>query len=465
VALSRLGRGVLLTIRRRALLATGDRVAVALSGGPDSVALAWLLRELEAVAAWPLAGLIHVHHGVRGAEADADEAFCRQLADRMRLPIEVRRIDAPALARNLRVSIEAAARLGRYQALDAARLALAATKVATGHTLDDQAETVLLRLLRGAGSRGVSAIRPRLGEIVRPLIDCRRRALRDYLAARGELARDDATNQDISIPRNRLRASVVPSIEAAWPGGIVALARFADLATDDEAWLAGAARSTAAHRSTPDGAVEIDLDVLCGLPVALGRRVIREAIETAGGRPAFKHVEAVYRLARADKTTSRLHLARVTVERLDGRLRLAAPREGQPVGSSVPRVLSVPGEVLLAETGETIRASLTERADMPAHPSLAGQIALLQADAVPVPLAVRFRRPGDRWRPLGAPGTRKLQDWFVDRKVPRAARDRVPLVVDARDRIVWVAGFTIAHECRVTAPAEGVVVLELKGNK
>ena len=465
MASSRLGRAVLQTIRRRALLATGDRVAVALSGGPDSVALAWLLRELEAVAPWAVVGLIHVHHGVRGAEADADEAFCRRLADRMRLPIEVHRIDVPALARDRRVSMEAAARFGRYEAFEAARAALAATAVATGHTIDDQAETVLLRLLRGAGSRGVSAIRPRLGAIVRPLIDCRRVALRDYLAARGEPSREDATNQDVSIPRNRLRASVIPSIEAAWPGGIVALARFADLAADDEAWLAGAARSTGALRSTPDGGVEIDLDVLCGLPVALGRRVIREAIETGGGRPAFRHIEAVYRLARADKTTSRLHLPGVTVERLDRRLRLVAPRNIQPAGPSEPRVLSVPGEVLLAETGETIQASFTGRADMSARPSLAGQIALLQADAVPVPLAVRFRRPGDRWRPLGAPGTRKLQDWFVDRKVPRAARDRVPLVVDARGRIVWVAGFTIAHECRVTAPAGGVVVLELKGNK
>jgi tRNA(Ile)-lysidine synthase len=134
--------------------------------------------------------------------------------------------------------------------------------------------------------------------------------------------------------------------------------------------------------------------------------------------------------------------------------------------TGTPQPLSVPGEVTLSETGLTIRASLGTRADLAARPSLAGPIAVLQADALPQLLAVRYRRPGDRLRPLGAPGTRKLQDWFVDRKVPRADRDRIPLVVDDRDRIVWVAGFTIAHEYRVTAPAEGVVVLELdKGNK
>jgi len=442
---------------------------VALSGGPDSVALAWLLRDLEPQSAWRVAGLIHVHHGLRGIEADADEAFCRGQAARMDLPVHVTHVDVGQLARDRRVSIEVAGREARYAAFATAAAVLGATSVATGHTLDDQAETVLLRLLRGAGSRGLSAIRPKLGRYVRPLIDCRRAAILAYLDSRQESFREDASNQDLSIPRNRVRRTLLPVLRDNWPGAVVALARFAELAADDEACLMALANAAGARVDDADGRVALDLGALDALPAALGRRVIRGALEAAGGVPTFHDVEAVSRLARADKKESRLDLRALTVRRAGQRLRFdrAGGRQAESEGvTGAPQPLSVPGEVTLSETGLTIRASLGTRADLAARPSLAGPIAILQADALPQPLAVRYRRPGDRLRPLGAPGTRKLQDWFVDRKVPRADRDRIPLVVDDRDRIVWVAGFTIAHEYRVTAPAEGVVVLKLdKGNK
>jgi tRNA(Ile)-lysidine synthase len=459
---------VLQTIRRRALLGDADRVAVAISGGPDSVALAWVLRELEAKARWRVAGLIHVHHGLRGPEADADEAFCRALAGRMDLSIDVVHRDVTRRSREARLSVEAAARQVRYEAFEAARARLGASLVATGHTLDDQAETVLLRVLRGAGSRGMAAIRARLGPVIRPLIDARRSAVLEYLDGRREAFREDSTNRDLTIPRNRVRARLMPIVESDWPGGVRALARFAELAADDEGRLAEESRAASAHRRLEDGGVEIDLHALNPLPKALACRVLREAIEVAGGRPAFRDVDAIARLARADKPHGRLDLPGLTVAREGMRLRVGARVDAHPHAAPqlAARPLTVPGEVTLTETGTMLRASFQDRADVTARPSRDGQVAFLQADALQHPLAVRYRRPGDRLRPLGAPGTRKLQDWFVDRKVPRAARDRVPLVVDACDRIVWVAGFTIAHECRVTAPRGGVVVLELdKGNK
>ncbi len=466
---SRLSRGVLDTIRRRRLVGDDDRIAVALSGGPDSVALAWLLRDLEPRCSWRLAGLIHVHHGLRGTEADLDEAFCRTLAARMALPLHVTRGDARQVAHERRVSIEVAGRAVRYAAFETGAVALGATLVATGHTLDDQAETVLLRLLRGAGSRGLSAIRPKRGPYVRPLIDCRRAAILSYLTARREPFREDASNLDLSIPRNRVRRTLLPVLRDSWPGAVVALARFAELAADDEAFLMAMADEGGARTGEGTPGVAVDVGALNALPRALGRRVVRGAIEAAGGVPNFRDVEAVSRLARADKSEGRLDLRALTVSRAGTQLRFdraaGGRTESDPVRAT-PQPLPVPGEVTLSETGVTIRAFLEGRADLPVRPSLAGPVARLQADTVPGPLAVRYRQPGDRLRPLGAPGTRKLQDWFVDRKVPRADRDRVPLVVDVCDRIVWVAGFTIAHEYRVTAPAKGVVVLELdKGNK
>ncbi len=464
---SRLAHGAFETIRRRGLLGDGDRVAVALSGGPDSVALTWVLRELEAHAPWRLTGLIHVHHGLRGADADADEVFCRALASRLDLPIHVTRADVPALARTGRLSVEAAARRARYAAFDVAAEALRATTVATAHTLDDQAETVLLRLLRGAGGRGLSAIRPRRGSYIRPFIDCRRAAIVQYLNERGEPFRDDASNRDLSIPRNRIRHSIVRLIDDEWPGGVAALARAADLARDDEDCLMNLALAAGSIEVEQEG-VRLDPGTLATQPPAIGRRLIRMAIEAAGGIPRFLDVEAVRRLARADKRAGMLHLPHLSVERREGALWFArsGPSEGRVPAPFAPVPLGLPGEVRLSETGPTIRASFDQRADLAQASVRLGHTAVVQADTLLRPLSVRYRRPGDRLRPLGAPGSRKLQDWFVDRKVPRASRDRVPLVVDAQDRIVWVAGFTIAHEYRVTAPAGGVVVLELdKGNQ
>jgi tRNA(Ile)-lysidine synthase len=463
-----LGRRVLETIRHRGLLGGADRVAVALSGGPDSVALAWVLLELQRRAPWRLVGLVHVHHGLRGPSADADEAFCRALGDRMGLPVHVTHADVAGRARERRVSLEVAGRQARYAAFGAAAAELQATVIATAHTLDDQAETVLLRLLRGTSGRGLSAIRPRRGLYVRPLIDCRRAAVVEYLDGRGETFCEDASNRDLSIPRNRVRHVLLPVVAANWPAGIAALARFAELAADDEKCLTDLASHSGAMQFREGPGPGIDVDAVAGLPAALARRVIRGAIEAAGGVPSFRDIEAIRRLARADKTTGRLDLPSLTAHRRGAVV--SVERSGRPPETSRevegPRALAVPGEVRLAETGATIRASLRQGAEAAATPPVPGQTAVLQADTLPRPLAVRYRRPGDRLRPLGAPGPRKLQDWFVDRKVPRATRDQVPLVVDARDRIVWVAGFTIAHEYRVTAPAEGVVVLELdKGNQ
>ena len=178
----RLASRVLRVIRKHALLAATDRVAVALSGGADSVALLWLLVELGRAGDLPgaVTGVIHVNHGLRGAEAARDEDFCRGLADRLGLPIEAATIDVAGAARATRRSLEATARDLRYQFFTEAAARLGATVVATGHTLDDQAETVLLRLLRGAGSRGLAGIRLRRGSCIRPLLATRRDDLRRY---------------------------------------------------------------------------------------------------------------------------------------------------------------------------------------------------------------------------------------------------------------------------------------------
>ena len=476
---ARVGR----TLRRDCRVGPNDRIVVALSGGADSVALTWILHALAPDLGFELAGVAHVNHQLRGAASDEDEAFCRALTARLDLPIVVTRVDVAAQAKTRRVSLEVAARDARYAAFDDARSRFDATVVATGHTMDDQAETVLLRLLRGAGTRGLSGIRVRRGPFVRPLLDTRRADLRAYLDARGESWRDDGSNADVSIPRNRVRHELMPVVATMAPGAVAALARLATLAQDDETYLEEAAikNRPALVLLEESGRVEVDASALSLLPPTLSRRFIRgiAADLTPGAAWSARHLEAVSELIGTDKPVGHLDLPGLVVERqadvltfrvTDGAPR-SAPGASRSRGSRASaeqhwplRTLDVPGEVAVPEAGITIvsRTSSAVSSEMgPIEYEGSGAAGTaLQASSVRLPLSVRNRRAGDRFRPLGAPGRRKLQDVFVDRKVPRSERDRVPVVVDADDRIVWVAGVSLAHDCRVTAPSNGVLILE-----
>ncbi len=324
---------------------------------------------------------------------------------------------------------------------------------------------MLLRLFRGAGSRGVGAIRPKRGMFIRPLIDVRRSEIHAYLAGRGDRARNDASNDDISVPRNRLRQTVLPLVLRDWPGAVPALARFAEIAVDDERFLSDTAREVtpALTISAPNGVQQIDARGLNQLPTALSRRIIRRALEDAGGRPGFRDIELVRLMACSDRHEGHLDLNGLAVEKQGWAIRFATAAPG--TDGPFEYALDVPGRVDVAETGTSIQASI-QKGPLDGRVGQPSVAAMLQAEALRLPLTVRNRRPGDRIHPFGGPGSRKLQDLLVDRKVPKSERDRVPLVVDGNGRIVWVVGHAIAEDCRVTAPESAMVILELKkGNQ
>lgn len=450
------------------MLASGSRVLVALSGGADSVALLLILRELEAAGALSVAGAAHLHHGLRGADADADERFCRQLAAREGVAFAAERIDVAALARAQKRSLEDAARQARYGFLERARVSLDADLIAVAHTSDDQAETFLLRLLRGAGTRGLSGIRPRAGRVIRPLIDTTRGSLRDCLAARGQLWREDASNADVGIPRNRVRHELIPALRSRFSPGIDAiLARTAGLAQQDEDFLQDRAIELAARIVLTDERLQItlDADALARAPRALSSRIVQRMLERhAGGRPiSFDHVEAVLRLDQGQAVSLPGQDAVRTGDVLIVRTRPAGHRSSD-VGyrNGFAFSLSIPGEVELASGLAVTAERLEAGSRRPSKWEARGTEVGVAAQGLQLPLGIRSRRPGDRFRPLGAPGPRKLQDFFVDRKVAREERDTVPLVVDGRDRIVWVVGQSVAEDFRVTDPSRGVILLKVR---
>lgn len=453
-----------------ALIPPGGRVVAAVSGGGDSVALLHLLGELAGRSVVTLAGVAHVNHRLRGPQSDEDERFCRGLAQRFGVPCVVESADVADLARARRVSVEQAGHQVRRAFFGRAARELGAGRVALGHTIDDQAETVLLRLVRGAGAAGLSGMRPRIGVLVRPLLAVGRAELRRYLAEREIPFREDPSNADLRVPRNRVRHELLPHLRTYSLRVVEALARQAEIAQADEAWLSRRANELSADLvSMGRGAVEVDAAGLAALPPALARRVAREAlVRAAPGRGVgFDAIERVRKAAAAGP--GRADLPGCRVERAGGLVRLA-PRRGRGGAAARPGFsyrLEVPGAVAVPEADVVVRAEVAAPADAgvsgadggadgPAEPAA---VAALPA----APLVVRSWRSGDRHRPLRLGGrSRKLQDLFVDRKVPRADRARVPIVLDADGRIVWVMGFGVSHDFRVGAGNESVLILKVR---
>src|SRR5262245_21319638 len=460
------------TVRKYALARADTRVLVALSGGPDSVALLHLLLDLQADGDLVVAGVAHFNHQLRGADADADEAFCRALGASLGLLVEVGRADVRAAAREAGRSIEDIARDLRYAFLEQTADRFGAEAIAVAHSLDDQSETFLLRLVRGSGSRGLAAILPRAGRVIRPLLEIPRADLRSYASERGLAFRDDPSNRDLSIPRNRVRHELIAYLEREFNPGInPVLAREASLARDDEDYLQRQAIDLARTIVLPNtgGQTEIDAAALRSLHPALASRIARQALTSrASGRfVGADHVEHLLLLARAPAGTA-VDLPGQRAIRQGDAIVLAPPgprisRDRQQTANSFRFPLSIPGEVTLDNHGWVVSAS---RLDGTARgtgfgPAKGPEVAIA-ADPLTLPLAIRSRRRGDRFRPLGLAHRKKLQDFLVDRKIPREIRDSLPLVVDGEDRIVWVVGESVAEDFRVTEPARGVILLKVR---
>jgi len=393
------------------------------------------------------------------------------------LPLDVERIDVRRRAGEAGVSIETAAHTARHEFFGRALARLNATAIGVAHTRNDQAETFLLRLLRGAGPRGLGGMHPRSGVVVRPFIESSRTDVRAFLALHHIEFCEDGSNADLGIPRNSVRHELIPFLQERFSPGIVeVLDREAAIARDDSDFLEQTATAAAAKliTSTPQG-VEIDAEGLLAQPPAIARRVIGQAQRFASGARfvTFDAIDAVLAFA-VSNSPGPIDLPGHRVNRRGGTIVLTkSPGRRSRAAAATTHLpsleftyeLGLPGQVRVPESACAIsaEADFLSSGESPAlRWSLAsrGDQAVVEAAKLTPPLVVRNRRPGDRFRPLGLQGHKKLQDFFVDAKVRRTDRDSVPLVVDSNGQIVWVAGHAVAEDFRVTDRTKAVVILK-----
>jgi tRNA(Ile)-lysidine synthase len=442
------------------LLKPGLRLAIGLSGGADSVALLRILAERKSELGLVLHAA-HLHHGLRGDEADADLEFARTLATQLGLPFHESRVDTVAEAAARSESIEEAARRLRYAWFRQLLATGQIDAVATAHTRDDQAETVLAKFLRGAWTEGLSGIHSILeypeGRILRPLLTTTRAEIETYLTQLAQPWREDSTNRHLTFTRNRIRHELLPILESWNPQLREHLVHMAALARDEEAWwqteLARVApqllltgrpvRGGGRAAGDPAGALAIDVTRLAALPPALQRRLLRHAAGLLGAAPDFASTETLRALALTGHAGQRRELARgLHAERTPRELRLSkGPATSTPAaGAQTNYKVTVPGEVLAPAFGLHLRIEIIPIAATPNHPAKPDPTTVPNTTAL-----LRNWRPGDRVRLRYSSGPRKVKEVLERMRVTGSSRSLWP-VLELAGRIVWMQGVELEPE-------------------
>ncbi|MCH7734090.1 MAG: tRNA lysidine(34) synthetase TilS [Chloroflexi bacterium] len=471
---------------RTAGVGPGGPLIAAVSGGPDSMALLTGLLSLNSARpeAAPVVVAAHFNHRLRGPESEGDARYVSDFCSDHGIELVMGTGDVNEYRSERGLSMEVAARQLRYDFLAHAAIERNAQGVATGHTLDDQAETVLLHATRGSGLRGIAGMRWRTElarssgtplTVVRPLLGMRRTDTEAYCAESGIRPRRDSSNADVSMARNRIRHRVLPELEQINPDASGALARLAEIVTVDLEWLEQEAQEAWDRIATraPDGSISFDRAGLAAADRAISSRLLMRAHQavsnpgsTSGDELAAVHVDSTLALL-AGRTGAEMSLPGGVRARLDYEALLIA-RSGTgdeaddcpyPIWTGSAK-LRVPGSAQIGDTHDLVASEESPPAGSTVRDASVGY---LDADATGRDFLVRSRRDGDRFQPLGMEGEKKIQDFFVDERVPREWRDRIPLVeaVGTGRGIAWVAGYRPAHWARVTPGTRTAIRLEL----
>ena len=464
-------RKVLKWARDRSLIVPGDHVVVAVSGGPDSVALLLLFqswRKALNLTLW----VGHINHGLRGKESEEDAEFVAELCDQIEVPFIQKRL---ALGRSHSqqkgLSLQALAREGRYKALVETGKECRATKIALGHTRDDQAETVMMWMLRGCGAAGLAGMQPlRSPHFIRPLLQVSRPEILSYLTAKGWGYREDSSNLSPVYLRNRIRQELLPVLKRFNPGIVRVLSRQAEILREETEYLdllAREARISVTQDETEQGII-LSSSGLLGLPLSLRRRVILMTIQQVAQkstRPRFDMVETVVERIVKGQSGSSVQVGGVIVAREYEEIRFQSLSSGQEAAEPVRRpelAFPIPSILTWPPTSQTIEGQTMPSAKVSF--SHTPDIEYFDASSFTKELIVRSWKAGDYFCPLGLEGKRKkIQDFFSDIKLSQSKRKMVPLLV-APEGILWVGGYRADHRFRVRRSTQEVLMTRISQN-
>lgn len=446
------------TISKYSMLSGGETVLVGLSGGPDSVCLLTVLSNLRDEFNLKL-NAVYIDHGLRPDETPTEIEFCRKLCEGMNIPFKVKSIDVKKYAKEQGLNKQEAARELRYKAFDEVFAEIKADKIALAHNADDQLETFLLRLLRGTGPKGLSGIPPVRVKIIRPLIEIERREIEEFLDERNINYIVDSSNLKEDYLRNKVRNIFIPELKKINPALINTTTRTMDVLREEEKYFDIIVTKTLMKlisRKT-DSRIELFLTPMLAMEKVILRRVLRRAIdETKGLRGmGFIHIEDIIGLIKQGNPGDRLNLPKG--------LRVIKNYSTLVITSEIPHrigtfTLNAPGEVIVKDINAVIRASIQDKTD---NYGDGRKIAVFDAEKTGIKLIVRPREKGDCFYPSGFGKRKKLQDFFVDEKIPRDERDAIPIIVSGND-IVWITGFRGDERFKATDATKRFLKLEFK---
>ncbi|MBT3923868.1 MAG: tRNA lysidine(34) synthetase TilS [Nitrospina sp.] len=456
------------------LVVPGDRVLVAVSGGVDSLALLYLLEQFSKAMGYELF-VAHLNHLARGEESDEDAMFVEKVAKELSLPVFVDRIDIGAEKPHLKTSFQESARILRYQFLEKTLKSISGDKIAVGHTADDQIETVLMNLLRGTGLKGLSGMPEKRGQVIRPLLGCRRNELELVLKSQNLSYRMDSSNNENKYLRNKIRHDLIPFLSTFNHDLSRSLLSLAEIVRDEDEWISGETREIFAQlvrTSNEERKLSIKISDFQKQHRAIKRRLVREILYQLRGslrEVTALHVQQVLDLFARARVGSLLKLpgnVRVFCDYgtinffLDddsGENRVCTSKWDQKLVR-----LKVPGVTSLSEGGVKFHTGILE--PPVAFPEFTDEkMAYLDFEKTGDFIQARFFQPGDHFIPLGMRGNKKLKSYFSDQKIPRAKRSYIPILTNGEDDIIWVYGERISDRFRITKNTKKVLFIEGKG--
>jgi tRNA(Ile)-lysidine synthase len=441
------------------LIAPGDKVLVAVSGGADSLALLYLLEQFSKELGYDLF-VAHLNHLARGKESEEDASFVEKEANKFSLPVFIDKIDVEKSG--LKSSFQESARILRYQFLEDVLMSIKGNKIALGHTADDRIETVLMNFLRGAGLKGLSGIPEARGHVVRPILSCTRSEIEGFLDGKNIIYRTDSSNNETKYLRNKIRHELIPFLKTFNPDISGNLLGLAEIARGEELWMSEKTRELYSQLVTSEnGDLCFEITEFENQPLAMKRRLIRESFYRLNGslrEITALHVQQVLNLFSRARVGCWLKLPG-NVQVVCGYDTVCFSISDDSASTKIDKKtkrLEVPGVTNLPQIGIQFQTRLVEP-PLPKH--VDHKQAYLDFEKTGANIQIRNFQSGDSFVPLGMSGHKKVKSYFIDQKVPREERSLIPILTNSRDDIIWVYGERISNSFRVAENTKKVLFI------